>query len=105
MGMVPATHLEAHLEPMEAPQPMSDDDLITVCDHCFCACCWQGEFFCDEYKTAGTTKMTRGELKARRGRGEGAAEHEHYWKTDEELCAARTPTPAPHRSRGGSDGR
>lgn len=31
---------------------------ITVCNACLCASCWQGNFFCEEAKTAGTTTRT-----------------------------------------------
>lgn len=34
------------------------DRNITVCDACLCASCWQGQFYCEEYKTAGTTERT-----------------------------------------------
>lgn len=55
--------------------------LITVCDNCLQASCWQGAFYCDEYKTAGTTQKTRTELAA------SGRENHSYWKTDEELAA------------------
>jgi len=42
---------------------MLDDKLVTVCDSCLCACCWQGEFYCEEFKTAGTVEKTIRELK------------------------------------------
>lgn len=35
---------------------------ITVCSACLCASCWQGLFYCDEAKGAGTTQKTVGEL-------------------------------------------
>lgn len=60
---------------------MGEDDLITVCDHCLQASCWQGEFYCDDYKWAGTVQKTRRELR-KLGR-----ESESYWKTDSELAA------------------
>lgn len=60
---------------------MNEDDLITVCDNCLCASCWQGEFYCENYKSAGTTQKTRRELRER------GMEDEHYWKTDAELAA------------------
>jgi epoxyqueuosine reductase QueG len=47
---------------------------ITVCDRCLRACCWQGEFYCDDYKTAGTKKLPISELK-RLDR-----EHPDYWE-------------------------
>jgi epoxyqueuosine reductase QueG len=54
--------------------------LITVCDACLTACCWQAIFFCDQYVSAGIKQMTVAELR-RLGR-----EHESYWRTDEKLC-------------------
>lgn len=47
---------------------------VTVCDRCFRACCWQGEFMCDEARTAGTIKKTIKELRAN-----NYGEHESYW--------------------------
>jgi hypothetical protein len=38
------------------------DRKITVCDKCLCACCWHGEFMCDEAKYAGTVEKTIREL-------------------------------------------
>ncbi len=54
--------------------------LITVCSKCYEASCWQGEFMCDESKTAGTLKLSIEALIAR-----GTREHPSYWQTDEEL--------------------
>jgi len=54
---------------------------VTVCGNCLTASCWQGEFYCENYKSAGTTTKTRKEL-ARLKR-----ESSDYWKTDEELAA------------------
>lgn len=58
----------------------SDDDLITVCASCQQATCWQGEFYCDNYRTANIKQMTRGEL------AKLALEHPCYWLTDDELA-------------------
>lgn len=55
------------------------DDLITVCDYCLCASCWQGKFYCDNYITAGTVQKTRRELLALN------REHPSYLKTDVQL--------------------
>lgn len=52
-------------------------ELVTVCDQCLQASCWQGEFYCQEYKTAGTTQMTRKEL-AKLGR-----ENSDYWMSEQ----------------------
>ena len=37
--------------------------LIEVCDKCFTASCWYGEFMCDNSIQAGTTLKTVAELK------------------------------------------
>jgi epoxyqueuosine reductase QueG len=52
-------------------------ELVTVCDQCLQASCWQGEFYCHEDKTAGTKQMTRKEL-AKLGR-----ENSDYWMPGE----------------------
>jgi hypothetical protein len=60
--------------------PQNDSaQLITVCDQCLQASCWQGVFYCDDAKTAGTVQKTRAEL-AKLGR-----EHSDYWKTNDQL--------------------
>lgn len=43
-------------------QPPVLDRKVTVCDNCECACCWQGEFMCDEAKGAGTVDRSIREL-------------------------------------------
>lgn len=55
--------------------------LITVCDKCLQASCWQGIFMCDEAQTAGIIQKTRKELRKLK------REHPSYWKTDRELAA------------------
>ncbi len=55
------------------------NDLITVCDKCLCATCWQGVFLCDRAHEAGTVQKPRAELVAH-GR-----EHPSHLKTDAEL--------------------
>ena len=41
---------------------IAPETLITVCDSCLCASCWQGHFYCQDYKKAGTTTKTVAEL-------------------------------------------
>lgn len=53
---------------------------ITVCDQCFHASCWQGIFYCDDYKTAGTVEKTRKELKKMADTGLCVAENSDYWR-------------------------
>lgn len=38
------------------------DRTVTVCAACLCASCWQGAFYCDQAKTAGTIEKTIREL-------------------------------------------
>jgi epoxyqueuosine reductase QueG len=43
---------------------MEDSErMITVCDSCLRACCWQGIIMCDEAKDAGTVEKSVSELK------------------------------------------
>lgn len=48
----------------DCERDVSLDPLITVCDACLCASCWQGVFYCQRYKSAGTKRMRRSELAA-----------------------------------------
>lgn len=50
-------------------------ETITVCSACLRACCWQGQFMCDDAKHAGTKEMTRAELEAMKPR----RENPEYW--------------------------
>lgn len=50
-----------------------DERLVTVCDKCLQASCWQGLFYCDDYVTAGTVDKTVAELKKLN------LEHPSYW--------------------------
>ena len=61
---------------------MADEQrLVTVCDACLQASCWQGIFYCNDYETAGTVDKTVAELRKL------ALEHPSYW--DEENAMAR----------------
>lgn len=51
--------------------------MITVCSHCLCASCWQGDFYCDKYKTAGTVEKPVDELRKL------GLEHEDYWRVED----------------------
>jgi hypothetical protein len=55
--------------------PLPDDHKVTVCDRCLRACCWHGEFMCDNARTAGTVVRTVKQL-----REGGYGEHEDYWR-------------------------
>ena len=50
--------------------------LITVCDACLTAACWQGEFYCQEYKTAGVVNLPVSRLLALK------REHPDWWLKD-----------------------
>lgn len=69
-------------EARECARAMRDwqTQLVTVCDKCLQASCWQGIFYCDNYLTAGITQKTRKEL------AKLSREHSDYWKTDEALA-------------------
>lgn len=56
------------------------NDMITVCSECLKASCWQGIYYCDDHRTAGTVHKSRKELLALN------REHPSYLKTDEELA-------------------
>lgn len=71
-----AGHPIAPADTYAASLTLADDKQVTVCDKCMRACCWQGEFMCDEALGAGTVVRTVAELRA------GAhGENEHYWRT------------------------
>lgn len=57
-----AQKLRAQSEPENSCPPSVLDRKVTVCAACLCACCSQGEFCCDQAKTAGTVEKTIREL-------------------------------------------
>ena len=59
-------------------RPDPTQRLVTVCDACQQASCWQGIFYCDDYQTAGTVDKTVAELT------ELGLEHPSYWEGDHE---------------------
>lgn len=42
-----------------APEPLR----TLVCDKCLKASCWHGEFFCDDYQTAGLLRASEAQLR------------------------------------------
>jgi hypothetical protein len=50
----------------------------TVCGACLQATCWQGEFYCERYRSAGTIEKTIGELLDLR------LEHPTWWARDDQ---------------------
>lgn len=61
----------------DAAKHLKDDWTITVCAECNCATCWQGEFYCDKAKAAGTKEITVREAR------EMNRENLTYWLRDE----------------------
>lgn len=61
---------------------ISDETLIEVCDVCLRACCWHGEFMCDDSREAGTIKLPAGFLRSieKHLNHTGSSEHEDYWR-------------------------
>jgi len=59
---------------MSGERALKADHKVTVCSACLRASCWQGQFYCDEYRTAGTVVKTVAELRAGQ-----YGEHESYW--------------------------
>jgi hypothetical protein len=55
------------------------NEMITVCDNCLMASCWQGIYYCEEAERAGAIKKSRAELITLN------LEHQDFWKTDEQL--------------------
>jgi hypothetical protein len=53
---------------------MEEDKLVTVCDHCQKASCWQGDFMCEDARNAGNYNMPVSELKKLK------LESPDYWK-------------------------
>ncbi len=60
---------------------MTDADLITVCDKCLQASCWQGVFMCQTSTVAGIVQKTRSELE------DLNLEDATWWNTDAELAS------------------
>ncbi len=48
--------------------------LVTVCDSCLQASCWQGIFYCDNWQRSGTIEVMVKELKKLN------RENKSYWK-------------------------
>jgi hypothetical protein len=55
------------------PCQADDDRLVTVCEACLRAACWQAKFFCQEYVTANSRRLPIRELR-KLGR-----EHPRFW--------------------------
>jgi len=52
----------------------TSEQLVEVCDGCLKACCWHGEFMCDNAKNCGTIRVHKDDLR-RLDR-----EHSSYWE-------------------------
>lgn len=57
------------------------DPSVTVCSRCFRACCWQGEFMCDDAAAAAGIVERRISSLIRR-HGESEIEHPEWWNND-----------------------
>ncbi len=70
------------------PQKKEEEEKkIEVCDKCFKASCWYGEFMCDESQTAGTVIRTVKELRKL------GLEHENFWSDEKFLEIYGTKKP------------
>lgn len=53
--------------PRSAPAPTAharpSERLVWVCDQCFCASCWHGEFMCERARGAGIVRKPVSELR------------------------------------------
>lgn len=66
---------------------MTERILVTVCDRCLQASCWQGEFYCSDYKTAGTVDLPIETLE------ELALESPSYWGMESSKCLPSVTAP------------
>lgn len=62
---------------------------IIICAECHRACCWQGEFMCDDARTADVVEVDIEELRGKGGRGGAHLEHPSYWDIDENTGCRR----------------
>ena len=67
--------------------PLNPSKQIQVCDKCFRACCWYGEFMCEDAQTAGTVLFPVSRLRKLN------LEHPDYWtaKKFEEVYGTANP--------------
>lgn len=65
---------------------LSLDTEITVCAECNRACCWQGEFMCEDADIADIKAVTLDQLVKLRDIGE-CNEHPEYWLSAAEICS------------------
>jgi len=67
---------------------LQNEKLVLVCDKCFRACCWYGEFMCDEAGIAGTGLLPVQLLK------EHGQEHPEFWSNAkfEKVYGTRKPS-------------
>ncbi len=70
-----------------------EDKIIEVCDNCFQACCWYGEFMCNKARSSGTILKTISELRKLQDVS-NIYESEEYWS--DEYMNAIYGDPAPH---------
>lgn len=80
---------------------MTYNPKITVCDKCFRACCWQGEFMCDDAYEAGIVDLPVSDLIEKQGHEE--LEHPHWWNRDLHCGNKQLLTEADLRGHGITD--
>lgn len=56
------------------PPAKGDDRMVIVCEQCNRACCWKGEFMCENAKDAGIKQLKVRQLKTLN------LEHERFWE-------------------------
>lgn len=66
---------------------IKETDMVTVCDSCLQACCWQGNFMCEDSREAGTRDISVKELRKL------DRENEKYWIIDLEAKGLFSPLP------------
>lgn len=67
--------------------PLNPNKQIQVCDKCFRACCWYGEFMCDDAREAGTVLLPVKRLRKLH------LEHSDYWSDKKFIEVYGTATP------------
>ena len=58
---------------------LNDDWEVTVCSACGTTACWQGVFYCQEYRTANVRQVPIRQLRRT------MLESENYWRRDESV--------------------
>lgn len=75
---------------------LKENKLVEVCSVCKRACCWYGEFMCDNSENASTELKTVKELRKLK-----TEESEHYWSDDYMEKVYGEASPFGFRNNGG----